>query len=373
MMHGMTGDASMMRPFAEKILPEGWTLIVPEARYNHPMRGLTWWRYEDYDIDATRRLNLSRRELIDVDSSLSQLEKIISEQASLGPLVVGGFSQGGAMAQELMHLPIADRIVGIICIGTRLVRPMELRMRLQELDPKRMFWMHGEKDVRVPIEDGWSVAHLFEAGGWSVELIEHKKISQLPQVSYISLYHLGNQKLEDVKFGYDNSKKMFMFPGCDFGGLTNYRQKLGETCKLSKSGIKVSKDSSVHYILDKVYQLWKKRSQKERFYGQIKQKLQLFLSSVIQYLNSQSQFQNAIIKSWKLPSVHRIIYTSEDISKSMGKYYVRVFGKDDQHYAKKILPHKDVYCSVWKPEWETEIRITPNVNKNNLLNEYQTY
>ena len=180
MMHGMTGDASMMRPFAEKILPEGWTLIVPEARYNHPMRGLTWWRYEDYDIDATRRLNLSRRELIDVDSSLSQLEKVISEQAPLGPLVVGGFSQGGAMAQELMHLPIADRIVGIICIGTRLVRPMELRMRLQELDPKRMFWMHGEKDVRVPIEDGWAVANLFEAGGWSVELIEHNKGHMIP-------------------------------------------------------------------------------------------------------------------------------------------------------------------------------------------------
>ena len=180
MMHGMTGDASMMRPFAEKILPEGWTLIVPEARYNHPLRGLTWWRYEDYDIDATRRLNLSRRELIDVDSSLSQLEKIISEQAPLGPLVVGGFSQGGAMAQELMHLPIADRIVGIICIGTRLVRPMELRMRLQELDPKRMFWMHGEKDVRVPIEDGWAVANLFEAGGWSVELIEHNKGHMIP-------------------------------------------------------------------------------------------------------------------------------------------------------------------------------------------------
>ncbi len=180
MMHGMTGDASMMRPFAEKILPEGWTLIVPEARYNHPMRGLTWWRYEDYDIDATRRLNLSRRELIDVDSSLSQLEKIISEQAPMGPLVVGGFSQGGAMAQELMHLPVADRIVGIICIGTRLVRPMELRMRLEELDPKRMFWMHGEKDVRVPIEDGWAVANLFEAGGWAVELIEHHKGHMIP-------------------------------------------------------------------------------------------------------------------------------------------------------------------------------------------------
>ena len=52
MMHGMTGTAEMMRPFAEKILPDGWTLIVPEARYNHPVRGLTWWRYEDYDADA---------------------------------------------------------------------------------------------------------------------------------------------------------------------------------------------------------------------------------------------------------------------------------------------------------------------------------
>ena len=34
MMHGMTGTAEMMRPFAEKILPEGWTLLVPDARFN---------------------------------------------------------------------------------------------------------------------------------------------------------------------------------------------------------------------------------------------------------------------------------------------------------------------------------------------------
>ena len=106
MMHGMTGDASMMRPFAEKILPEGWTLLVPEARYKHPVRGFTWWRYEDFDADATRRMMLSRKELMDVDSSLSQLEKLIAEEAPMGPLVVGGFSQGGAMAQELSLIHI---------------------------------------------------------------------------------------------------------------------------------------------------------------------------------------------------------------------------------------------------------------------------
>ena len=180
MMHGMTGDASMMRPFAEKILPDGWTLLVPEARFAHPTRGRTWWRYEDFDADVTRRMSLSRKELMDVDSSLSQLEKLIAEEAPMGPLVVGGFSQGGAMAQELLQLPVAARIQGVVCMGTRLVRPMELRLRLSALEPKRLFWMHGEKDVRVPIEDGWAIAHLFESAGWAVELIEHPKGHMIP-------------------------------------------------------------------------------------------------------------------------------------------------------------------------------------------------
>ena len=180
LMHGMTGNEEMMRPFAEKVCPEGWKLLVPEGRFAHPTRGRTWWRYEDYDSDTTRRANLSRVELIDVDSSLSQLEELISKNAPLGPLVVGGFSQGGAMAQELLQLPIADRIVGLICIGTRLIRPMELRMRLDELDKKRLFWMHGERDIRVPIEDGWAIAHLFETAGWAVELVEHSKGHMIP-------------------------------------------------------------------------------------------------------------------------------------------------------------------------------------------------
>jgi len=180
MLHGMTGDGDMMRPFAEKIVPKGWTLLVPDARYAHPNRGLTWWRYEDYDADVTRRMNLSRRELLDVDATLSQLEGLISSEAPKGPLIIGGFSQGGAIAQELLHLPIADRIAGLVCISTRLVRPMELRIRLDELDTKRLFWMHGVKDVRVPIEDGWAVAHLFETAGWATELIEHKKGHMIP-------------------------------------------------------------------------------------------------------------------------------------------------------------------------------------------------
>ena len=176
----MTGTSEMMRPFAEKVVPEGWTLLVPEARFNHPRRGKTWWRYEVEHDDAPRRQQLTRREYIDVDSSLSSLEKLIAEEADAGPLIVGGFSQGGAMAQELLHLPIGDRINGVVCMASRLIRPLELRLRLQELEPKRMFWMHGEKDLRVPIEDGWAIAHLFEAAQWVVDLVEHEKGHMIP-------------------------------------------------------------------------------------------------------------------------------------------------------------------------------------------------
>ena len=128
MMHGMTGDASMMRPFAEKVLPDGWTLLVPKLGFDTPTEGSLGGDTRILMPMSTWRRILSRRELMDVDSSLSQLEKLIAEEAPLGPLVVGGFSQGGAMAQELLQLPIADRIVGVVCMGTRLVRPMELRL-----------------------------------------------------------------------------------------------------------------------------------------------------------------------------------------------------------------------------------------------------
>ena len=77
MMHGMTGTAEMMRPFAESILPEGWDLIIPEATFPHPNRGYTWWRYEQED-DPNKR-HLSATELSDVDSSLLKLKHLLPD------------------------------------------------------------------------------------------------------------------------------------------------------------------------------------------------------------------------------------------------------------------------------------------------------
>jgi len=172
MMHGMTGTATMMRPFAEKILPEGWDLIVPEAQFEHPRRGFTWWRYEGGD-NPNRRI-LSSKELADVDSSLLKLIELIPQDN----VVLGGFSQGGAMAQELLQFDID--VLGIIAMGTRVVRPLELRQRLQEIPKSKLLWMHGETDHRVSLEAGLEIPQIFEEAEWNVEKIQHSKGHMIP-------------------------------------------------------------------------------------------------------------------------------------------------------------------------------------------------
>ena len=160
MMHGMTGTSEMMRPFAEKILPSGWDLLVPQAEFEHPNRGYTWWRYEGGDQPGRRIL--SATELSDVDNSLLKLSNLLPD----GQLVLGGFSQGGAMAQELLQFNLD--VLGIIAIGTRVVRPMEIRQRLQEIPKSKLLWMHGEKDHRVSLDAGIEIAEIFEESGWDV-------------------------------------------------------------------------------------------------------------------------------------------------------------------------------------------------------------
>ena len=170
----MTGDAEMIRPFATSICPQGWDLLVPEARFPHPRRGKTWWRYQRENGD--NRSNLSAIELSDVDASLLDLAKIMPE----GDLVIGGFSQGGVLAQELLQFPFAKRIVGLLCIATRCIRPLELTIALQSLETSKMLWMHGKRDHRVSIEDGQIISDLFGNAGWDITAISHEKGHMIP-------------------------------------------------------------------------------------------------------------------------------------------------------------------------------------------------
>ena len=178
-MHGMTGTSEMMLPFAEKIAPSDWQVECPEAIFEHPKRGKSWWRYEKFEDDSPRKNRLSSKELADVDLAMAKLSTLIDSDC-----VVGGFSQGGAMAQELLQLANESNIKALICIGTRVIRPMELRLRLAEIQPRPILWMHGQTDHRVLLENGVEVAEIFEQAGWPVKRIEHGKGHMIPIESH---------------------------------------------------------------------------------------------------------------------------------------------------------------------------------------------
>ena len=184
----MTGTAQMMKSFAENILPKGWSLLTPQAEFPHPQRGYTWWYFEDNG--DPNRSSLTSNELTNVDSSLLKLVDSLPDDE----LVIGGFSQGGAIAMELLQFPIAAKVKGIIAISTRIIRPLELRIRLKELPTNNLLWMHGESDSLVPIQFGEEIVEFFMQENWDVTKISHPKGHIIP----IEFYNQMKDWLENI-------------------------------------------------------------------------------------------------------------------------------------------------------------------------------
>jgi len=172
----------------------------------------------------------------------------------------------------------------------------------------------------------------------------------LPKKKYINLYHIGEKKNNNVAYGLLDDT--FIYPGIDLGGLTNYKQKIGTIPSfLDKSFLindKITKKTS-----NDIYKTWKLYSNKKKFYGNIKNELYKALNSIK---------NNCIIQFIKVPIEYRVIYTSKDIFNKIGHYYIRQY---NDSYAKEIKPNNKLYCAI------TENNCTPDINKNNILNEYK--
>jgi predicted esterase len=167
MMHGMTGTSAKMEPLAKQLVPDGWDIFCPEAKIPHPTRGgFAWWLRSE---DPTEPLGPNA--LLEVKNSVLD---VISEIPD-GPIIVGGFSQGAAIASAMLEYDIQSRIKGLVLLGTKTVRPEELREILPFLKPRKVVWMHGSRDHLVPMEQGIEHIEIFEQADWEVTKLEHEK------------------------------------------------------------------------------------------------------------------------------------------------------------------------------------------------------
>ena len=88
-----------------------------------------------------------------------------------GPIIIGGFSQGGAIASALLESELQERILGLVLIGTKSVRPESLTSALPFLKPREVVWMHGRHDHLVSLEAANEHAEIFEWARWHVSLL----------------------------------------------------------------------------------------------------------------------------------------------------------------------------------------------------------
>ncbi len=163
MLHGMTGTSAKMRPLAESLAPSGWRVVCPEGTYAHPRGGRAWWVRDE----SAEQVAPSGQILM----SMKSLEKNLPE----GQLILGGFSQGGAIASAMLETSIEERIIGLVLLATMSVRVDHLRKILKTIRPRSAVWMHGERDHIVNIEDGLKLASIFEDAGWELTRLHHGK------------------------------------------------------------------------------------------------------------------------------------------------------------------------------------------------------
>jgi predicted esterase len=134
------------------------------------------------------------------EESVRQMEESISqvlEEIPEGPLIVGGFSQGGAMASALLETEVNESIIGLVLIATKTVRGEKLRESLSFLKPRPVIWMHGERDHLVPIELAREHAEIFDDADWPIIRLEHEKGHMVNRNQFEEMRHKISLMAED--------------------------------------------------------------------------------------------------------------------------------------------------------------------------------
>ncbi len=132
------------------LLPPGASLITPQAP--HPGAkwgygpGWAWYRYLGEDHAEPESL---RGSLDALGSFLDDLPRKLGFEP--GPLVLGGFSQGGtlSLAFALTHPGAVD---GVVNLSGFLLSPESLAVEPEQLGETPLFWAHGTQDPSVPFE-----------------------------------------------------------------------------------------------------------------------------------------------------------------------------------------------------------------------------
>ena len=147
LLHGRGSDMGDLQGLA-RVLPPEATLVTPQAPHSGLKwgygTGWAWYRYMGQDVVDEASLTSS---LSALDSFLNALPELLGFNP--GPLILGGFSQGGSMSLAYA-LTTPGRVSGVVVLSGFLVNEDVLGVGPKALGATPVFWAHGTQDPAVP-------------------------------------------------------------------------------------------------------------------------------------------------------------------------------------------------------------------------------
>jgi phospholipase/carboxylesterase len=146
LLHGRGADERDLRGVARG-LPQGSTLVTPRAPFSGREWGYgpgwAWYRYVAEDRVESETLERSLSELDDFLAALP------GELGVDGPLVLGGFSQGGTTSVA-WALRNPGRVSRIVNLSGFVVDDEGVEVSPRTVEGTAFFWGHGVHDPAIP-------------------------------------------------------------------------------------------------------------------------------------------------------------------------------------------------------------------------------
>ena len=147
LMHGRGADPSDLAGL-RSWFPDDVAVVLPRAPFPGSQWGYgpgwAWYRYEGGDRPEAESFRLAQSELEDLVEGLSELLG-----REVGPVVLGGFSQGGTMSLGYA-LRKPDAVAGVLNFSGFVPDHPDVEIGPGTAAGARIFWGHGLHDPAIP-------------------------------------------------------------------------------------------------------------------------------------------------------------------------------------------------------------------------------
>lgn len=166
LLHGRGADRHDLLGLAPHLAPDA-VVVTPEAPH-HGLPwgygpGWAWYRYLGRNVPEPESFEASQQALAEF---LAEIPGRLPVRT--GPVVLGGFSQGGTMSVAYaLRNPGAVRLV--LCLSGFLAEHPTVRATPQTVRGTRFFWGHGTMDPSIPFALGEEGRAALRAAGADLE------------------------------------------------------------------------------------------------------------------------------------------------------------------------------------------------------------